>query len=97
MRRALGLLAVLAVLPGAAPAADDPACAKYGDPLAYNACLASHGPRAKDVGRGSGEEGPPAAELQKAAPAAEPREPARRRTPNLARRRGRIHMEFLVR
>ncbi len=96
MRRALGLLAVLAVLPSAAPAADDPACAKYEDPLAYNACLASHGPRAKDVGRGAGEEGPPPAERQEAAPAAAPREPARR-TPNLVRRRGRIHMEFLVR
>jgi hypothetical protein len=34
-----------------AHAADDPACAQYREPMAYNACLARHGPKAKGVGQ----------------------------------------------
>jgi hypothetical protein len=52
-RRAALMLVVFqaAAWPAAASAEDDPACAKYDEPLAYNACLASHGPRANDVGK----------------------------------------------
>src|SRR6516165_6953854 len=35
-------------------AQDDPACAQYQEPIAYNACLARRGPRANDVGAHSG-------------------------------------------
>ncbi len=46
-KRALFMLLVFAAASaGPAYAEGDPACAKYQDPLAYNACLASHGPRA---------------------------------------------------
>jgi hypothetical protein len=45
MRRALLLLLVLVFSPAAAE--DNPACAKFQDPLAYNACLARQGPAAR--------------------------------------------------
>ena len=32
-------------------AEDNPACAQYREPMAYNACLAQHGPKANGVGR----------------------------------------------
>jgi hypothetical protein len=32
-----------------ARAADNPACAKFNEPLAYNACLAQFGPPAREV------------------------------------------------
>ena len=35
---------------GRALAEDDPSCAQYQEPMAYNACLARHGPKAGDVG-----------------------------------------------
>jgi hypothetical protein len=46
MRRALLLLGLLVFSPAAA-AEDNPACAKFEDPLAYNACLARQGPMAR--------------------------------------------------
>lgn len=36
---------------GSARAEDDPACAQYREPMAYNACLARHGPKANGVGQ----------------------------------------------
>ena len=45
MRVAFGVLALLASANGAL-AEDNPACAKYEAPLAYNACLARLGPKA---------------------------------------------------
>jgi hypothetical protein len=45
MRPAI-FLVVLFALGGAAKAADNPACAKFEEPLAYNACLAKLGPKA---------------------------------------------------
>ena len=45
MRSALAVLVLLG-LGGAARAEDNPACAKFEDPLAYNACLAKLGPKA---------------------------------------------------
>ena len=56
VRAAFMVLAlILAAFPRGACAQDDPvqsdpACAKYQEPLAYNACLASHGPKASEVG-----------------------------------------------
>ena len=50
---ALSLAALAwAALPwaGSAWAEDDPACAQYHEPMAYNACLARHGPKANGVG-----------------------------------------------
>jgi hypothetical protein len=35
---------------GTARAQDNPACAQYHEAMAYNACLAQHGPKAKSVG-----------------------------------------------
>ncbi len=45
MRVAFGILSLLAWT-GSAVAQDNPACAKYESPLAYNACLAKLGPKA---------------------------------------------------
>ena len=46
----LMFVSALAALSRAALGQDDPACAKYQEPLAYNACLASHGPKANSIG-----------------------------------------------
>ena len=90
--RAAAIALCLAALAsaGRALAEDDPSCAQYQEPMAYNACLARHGPKASDAGAHSG--------------AAQPRrraghEPARRigRWPHAQRVHGRVHMEFHVR
>ncbi len=95
MRATLLLVMCAAVLPGAALAQDDPACARFEEPLAYNACLASHGPKAN---LGSTPEGadrhvePEDPVPTSAAPAGAPR-----RAPGpaaVARRHGRVHMEI---
>jgi hypothetical protein len=75
----------LAALPRSALGQDDPACAKYQEPLAYNACLASHGPKANSIG----------AEPHSASRSSAGSAPGRE-WPAAARRRGRIHMEFRV-
>ena len=36
---------------GSAQAQDDPRCAQYREPMAYNACLARQGPKANGVGQ----------------------------------------------
>jgi len=94
MARVAFLIFVLGVVarPGGATAQDNPACAKYQEPLAYNACLASHGPKATDVGAGGSPD-----ERNHSGPA-----PMRSATPSrfepawshATRRRGRVHMEF---
>jgi hypothetical protein len=96
-RRTPLILLVLAAASIGPARADDPACAKYEDPLAYNACLASHGPKATDLAtipRQSVERAPPPTQAQRAAPAAAK---SVRRWPHVAHRRGRARMEFLVR
>ena len=94
--RATALLAIAATLVvGAARAEDDPACAKYEEPLAYNACLASHGPKARETGGAPASAPARGAEPDEAAPAAAPRRTARE--PTVVHRRGRIHMEFRIR
>jgi len=84
----------IAALPHSALGQDDPACAKYQEPLAYNACLASHGPKANAIGVGA---------RQTQSAGAAPRSSARpsrsapdREWPAATRRRGRVHMEFRV-
>jgi hypothetical protein len=92
------LAAALAVaLSSAVRAEDDPACAKFEDPMAYNACLASHGPRAGAVvavpdggGAASHREAP--AQGHHAAPTRH--DPG---APVAERRRGRVHMEIRLR
>ena len=76
MRKSLLALALLAAAPAQA---ED--CSKYASALAYNACLAAHGPKARAVHIG-------------AAPAA--RGPAARRHVVARSRRGRNEMVFSV-
>jgi hypothetical protein len=71
---------------GGARAEDDPSCAQYQEPMAYNACLARHGPKAGDVGTHSGESRPERAGQADF-----------RRSPHAQRRHGRVHIEFRVR
>jgi hypothetical protein len=79
------LVSALAAAPRSALGQDDPACAKYQEPLAYNACLASHGPKANSIG----------AEPHSVARSWAGSAPGRQ-WPAATRRRGRIHMEFRV-
>jgi hypothetical protein len=90
MRGSIMLLAVaLVASPGAVLAENDPACAKYEEPLAYNACLASRGPRA-NFGSHSDADGQTAP--VRAQPANRPA--ANRGWGRETRRHGRVHMEF---
>jgi hypothetical protein len=49
-RAAIALLAGAVAWAGSALAQDNPSCAQYREPMAYNACLARHGPRANNLG-----------------------------------------------
>ncbi len=94
-RAALMLLALAAVSAGAARAEDDPACAKYQDPLAYNACLASHGPKANIATNPRPAQAGHAAPVQPEGGRPVPTRGAEGwRHAN--RGRGRVHMEFRV-
>ena len=81
---------------GRAGAEDDPSCAQYQDPMAYNACLARHGPKANEVGPHPGGAQPERGgqyrryEGEAQAPA------SFRRWPHAQRVHGRVHMEFRV-
>jgi hypothetical protein len=87
-------LAVLAWT-ASARAEDDPACAQYREPMAYNLCLAQHGPKANSIGKVRG--GPQSGQAgygraRGHAPA------ARFYNPRGVRRvHGRMHVEFRVR
>ena len=96
MRAALLLAVSMAVLPGLARADDDPACAKFEEALAYNACLAAHGPRATDVEVSPEPPGGAGGVDRTGERPAEAARPARR-LPAVARRHGRVHMEFRLR
>jgi hypothetical protein len=50
-RAAIALYLTAMAWPGSALAQDDPACTQYREPMAYNACLARHGPKANGVGQ----------------------------------------------
>jgi hypothetical protein len=98
-RAAAIALCLAALAPsGRALAEDDPSCAQYQEPMAYNACLARHGPKANAAGAHSGAtrreragEGR-AYEREAHAPAT-----GFGRWPHAQRVHGRVHMEFNVR
>ena len=50
-RAAIALCLTALVWAGTVRAQDNPACAQYREPMAYNACLAQHGPKANGVGQ----------------------------------------------
>ena len=50
-RAAIALCLIAMAWPGSALAEDDPKCAQYLEPMAYNACLARQGPKANGVGQ----------------------------------------------
>jgi hypothetical protein len=93
---ALSLAALAwAALPwaGSARAEDDPACAQYHEPMAYNACLARHGPKANGVGQfrsGGGAQDRAGGETQSRATR------SFQRWQGVQRVHGRMHMEFRV-
>ena len=90
---ALSLAALAwAALPwaGSAWAEDDPACAQYHEPMAYNACLARHGPKANGVGTLS-------RQFRSGGVAQQDRTPRSfQRWQGVQRAHGRMHMEFRV-
>jgi hypothetical protein len=49
-RAAIALSLAALAWAGGAQAQDNPACVQYREPMAYNACLARHGPKANGVG-----------------------------------------------
>ena len=93
--RALLLAVSAAALPGLAHAQDDPACARFDDPLAYNACLASHGPKANDIGRGAAPSAAGRSDPEEGAPVEAPTRALS--APRLAQHHGRVHMVFRFR
>ena len=50
-RAAIALSLAALAWTASARAEDDPACAQYREPMAYNACLAQHGPKANSIGK----------------------------------------------
>ena len=96
---AAAIVLCLAALAASGPALaqDDPACAQYQEPMAYNACLARHGPKANSLGAHSGAAQPERAGQDRAY-GGEARAPATGfgRWPHAQRVHGRVHMEFHV-
>ena len=85
---------------GSAQAQDDPACAQYHEPMAYNLCLARHGPKANGVGKLHGAPQPgSAAQGRVWYGHTHGRAPASRfySARSAHRVHGRVHMEFQVR
>lgn len=92
-RAAAALLLATLAWAGSARAADDLACAQYREPMAYNACLARHGPKANTRALPHGGRQPGGG--LKAGTGARPPPFHRWRRPG--RTHGRMHMEFPVR
>jgi hypothetical protein len=82
---------------GRVRAEDDPACAQYQEPMAYNACLARHGPKANDVGTQGHAQPDRAAQDRAQRDEADKPPTAGRDWRRAPRRHGRVHMEFRVR
>jgi hypothetical protein len=83
---------------GSARAGDDPSCAQYREAMAYNACLARHGPKANNLGKLDGG-GEPGRRGRGRDGWTGSRAPAARFTGwrGPQRAHGRVHMEFQVR
>jgi hypothetical protein len=99
-RVAIALSLVALAWTASARAADNPACAQYHDALSYNLCLASHGPKANNLGKPLTQTGPRGQAHGWAGYAPQTRASGRHRWQGAqpARRaRGRMHMEFQVR
>lgn len=94
-RAAIALTLAVFASTVSARAQDDPACAKYSDPMAYNLCLARHGPKANGVGRLHG--GPQSGHVGQDRRSYGQTQ-RRAHSPQAAHRvHGRVHMEFRVR
>lgn len=95
---AFALLMIALAPSGRALAEDDPSCAQYQEPMAYNDCLARHGPKANAPGAHSGGTQPQRA-VRGRAYESEPHAQATGfgRWPRADRVHGRVHMEFNVR
>jgi hypothetical protein len=98
-RAAMTLFLAALGLAGSARAQDNPACAQYREPMAYNLCLAQHGPKANGVGKLHGGPEPGFARGGVSYGRTRGRAPAARFTSQQGpqRVRGRVHMEFQVR
>jgi hypothetical protein len=100
VRAAIALSLAALAWAGSARAEDDPACAQYREPMAYNLCLARHGPKASNVGKlRGGPQAGRAAQDRFRNGGAYGRAPATRSygTQGARRAPGRMHMEFQVR
>jgi hypothetical protein len=99
-RAAIALTLAAVVWTSSARAEDDPACAQYRDPMAYNLCLAQHGPKANSIGKLRGGPQPAQAEQGRVYYGQTYRRGSTVHfySPQDARRvHGRMHMEFHVR
>jgi hypothetical protein len=95
-RIALALCLAALAWAASARAQDNPACAQYREPMAYNACLAQRGPKANGVGQLHGGPQPGRAVQNRVWHGHSHGAPtARYYSPQRAR--GRVHMEFPVR
>jgi hypothetical protein len=96
--RAATIVLALAALAsaGRARAEDNPACAQYQEPMAYNACLARHGPKANNVGKQGHAQPDRAAQDRAQRDDAGKPDTAGRGWQRAPRRHGRVHMEFRV-
>ena len=89
VRAAIALSLAALACAGSARAEDDPACAQYREAMAYNACLARHGPKANGVGTLSRQ--------FRSGGVAQDRAPRSfQRWQGVQRAHGRMHMEFRV-
>ena len=99
-RAAIALCLLALGWAGSAQAQDDPACAQYHEAMAYNLCLARHGPKANGVGKLHGAPQPgSAAQGRVWYGHTHGRAPASRfySARSAHRVHGRVHMEFQVR
>lgn len=96
-RAAIALSLAALAWGGDAKAQDDPACAQYREPMAYNACLARHGPKANGVGQLHGGQHPSHAGQDRVWYGhTHHHAPTTRFYGPHAAHRGRVHMEFRV-
>jgi hypothetical protein len=96
--RAAAVVLALAALASARRgwAGDDPGCAQYQEAMAYNACLARHGPKANDVGTQGHTRPDHAAQDRTGDKEAGQPATAGRNWQRAQRNHGRVHMEFRV-